>query len=48
MFFLSSPELRQLPAAQSLSQCVVAPSGRRPRGYTDDYQVCVIVVTIRR
>ena len=26
----------------------IAPSGRRPRGSTDDNQVCVIVVTIRR
>ena len=28
--------------------CFIALSGRRPRGSTDDYQVCVIVVTIRR
>ena len=27
---------------------VIAPSGRRPRGCEDDYQVCVTVVTIRR
>ena len=27
---------------------IIAPSGRRPRASTDDYQVCVIVVTIRR
>ena len=25
-----------------------APSGRRPRGSTDDYQVCVTMVTLRR